>query len=279
MYSGQATQEGYLRENYRFFHLRDTAGQERDYHFHAFDKLVILLSGRVEYEVETSVYPLRPWDVLLVRHHAIHKANIDRSEPYERVILYIDGRAVDRLAPEARLMDCFTRADRPGGHLLVPDAAARGAISRSLEELETALADSDFGAETLRNAAVMRLLVCLNRALPDETPAGTPLPRLRDERIGRALSYIHAHLDEPLTVERLAALSYMSRYHFMRLFKEQTGAPVHAYIRQRRLLRAAERIRSGVPAGQAAAESGYGDYSAFYRAFRDCFGASPSDIQ
>ena len=38
---------GYLRESFHYFHLRDTAGQELDFHFHAFDKLVILLSGRV----------------------------------------------------------------------------------------------------------------------------------------------------------------------------------------------------------------------------------------
>ncbi len=31
--------EGYLRENYHYFHLRDTAGQERDFHFHEFDKI------------------------------------------------------------------------------------------------------------------------------------------------------------------------------------------------------------------------------------------------
>ena len=77
----------------------------------------------------------------------------------------------------------------------------------------------------------------------------------------------------------LAGRAYLSRYHFMRLFQEQTGLTVHAYIRRRRLLRAAERIRAGVPAGRAAAECGYGDYSAFYRAFRDCFGASPGEIR
>ena len=84
------TREGYLHENYRYFHLRDTAGQERDFHFHDFDKIVLLLSGRVNYLVEDQSYQLRPWDLLLVKHHTIHKALIDRSEPYERIIVYLD---------------------------------------------------------------------------------------------------------------------------------------------------------------------------------------------
>ena len=70
---------GYLRESYHYFHLRDTAGQELDFHFHEFDKLIILISGKVDYRVESSSYELRPWDVLLVGHHTIHKAEIDKS--------------------------------------------------------------------------------------------------------------------------------------------------------------------------------------------------------
>ena len=70
---------GYLRESYHYFHLRDTAGQELDFHFHEFDKLIILISGKVDYRVESSSYELHPWDVLLVGHHTIHKAEIDKS--------------------------------------------------------------------------------------------------------------------------------------------------------------------------------------------------------
>lgn len=86
------SREGYLHENYHYFHLRDTAGQERDFHFHEFDKAVILLSGRVDYLMESGVCALSPGDVLLVRHHAIHKALIDQTQPYERVIVYLDRK-------------------------------------------------------------------------------------------------------------------------------------------------------------------------------------------
>ena len=106
------SREGYLEENYHYFHLRDTAGQERDYHYHEFDKIVLLLSGRVDYAVESVSYALRPWDILLVKHHVIHKALIDKSVPYERIILYLDGGYFERLQPEAGLMNCFEQADR-----------------------------------------------------------------------------------------------------------------------------------------------------------------------
>ena len=111
---GNVAREGYLKENYHYFHLRDTAGQERDFHFHDFDKIVLLLAGRVDYTVENVTYSLRPWDVLLVKHHTIHKAVIDRAVPYDRVIVYLDRRFFERSAPGVGLMDCFDWADQSG---------------------------------------------------------------------------------------------------------------------------------------------------------------------
>ena len=275
---GIVRREGYLLDNYRFFHLCDTSGQEKDYHFHEFDKLIVLLSGRVQYEVETSSYDLRPWDVLLVRHHTIHKANIDVSEPYERIILYIDAKYVQRAAPDDRLLTCFDRTDAPGMHCLHPDEAARERLRITLTAMEEALDDDGFGAETMRSTLLLQMLVLVNRLVPAAADTER-MPHVYDDKIEQTLSYINENLDRELTVDQLAVRIYLSRYHFMRLFKEQTGSTVHAYIRRKRLLRAAKLIRSGVPVSRVAADTGYSDYSAFYRAFRDCFGASPSDLR
>lgn len=277
MDSTAAKREGYLREGYHYFHLLDTAGQERDFHFHEFDKLVLLLSGRVTYAVEDRRYDLRPWDILLVRHHAIHKALIDRREPYERVILYLDGAYIDRSAPEAGLMRCFDRADETGNCLVMPDGAERDSLSGLLRSMEAALADERFGAEVLRRSLLMQLLVLVNRAAPGGG-AGSPARRY-DDKITQTLTYINEHPDGDLSAEGLSERTFLSKYHFMRRFKEQTGVTVHAYILQRRLTAAARLIRGGVPAGKAAADCGFADYSTFYRAFRRTFGASPKDIK
>lgn len=268
--------EGYLNENFRYFHLRDNAGQERDYHFHEFDKIVVLISGAVTYIVEGTTCEMRPGDVVLVRHHAIHKAVIDRSVQYDRVIIYLDSRYIERSAPQSGLMRCFDTADRERRYLLRPEGDDADKIPKLLLEMEESLGDTEFGAEVLRNSQLMRLLVQLDRlalrggAVETQTPA--------DPKIGAVLSYINENLSAELTVEALAERAYMSKYHFMRLFKAQTGYTVHGYIRQKRLVRAAQMIREGTPATKAASECGFGDYSSFHRAFRDMFSISPSSI-
>lgn len=136
--------DGYLNENFRLFHLKDSSGQEKDFHFHEFDKIVILISGKVDYTVEGTTYKLEPWDILLVRHHMIHKAAIDLSVPYERIIIYLDSAYVERFAPNAGLMDCFAEAERRGYCLMRPDENAIAGLKDALGRLEATQDDELF---------------------------------------------------------------------------------------------------------------------------------------
>ena len=270
--------DGYLNEDFRLFHLKDSSGQEKDFHFHEFDKIVILISGKVDYTVEGTTYKLEPWDILLVRHHMIHKAAIDLSVPYERIIIYLDSAYVERFAPEAGLMDCFAAAEKRRYCLMRPDAGGVERLKEALERLEKTQGDELFGAQLLRGTMLVQLLVLINRiALSDNSREKNTSES--GGKIAPALSYINENLTRELSIDDMAAMCYMSRYYFMRLFKTQTGCTVHNYRRQKRLVLAARLIREGMSASAAAAECGFSDYSAFHRAFTKTFRVSPGKIK
>ena len=239
---------------------------------------MLLLSGRVDYALESIVYTLRPWDILLVRHHTIHKALVDKSVPYERIILYLDRKYFDRLMPQARLFACFDRADERAEYLLSPDDEQRAQLGEVLAGIEKSLHAADFGAQAMCDSYLVQLLVLLGR-LSANTEAVLSGEGQYDEKIAAVLSYISENLTEGLSVDELAESVHISRYHFMRLFKAQTGTSVHAYVRQRRLMHAAHLIREGMSAARAAEESGFSDYSAFHRAFTSAFGVSPGKLK
>lgn len=270
--------DGYLNENFRLFHLRDSSGQEKDFHFHEFDKIVILISGKVDYTVEGTTYKLEPWDILLVRHHMIHKAAIDLSVPYERIIIYLDSAYVERFAPEAGLMDCFAAAEKRRYCLMRPDTDSIERLADALERLEKTQGDELFGAQLLRGTMLVQLLVLINRIMLSDNSHEENKTETGG-KIAPALSYINENLTQELNIDDMAAMCYMSRYHFMRLFKAQTGCTVHNYIRQKRLVLAARLIREGMSASAAAAECGFSDYSAFHRAFTKTFRVSPGKIK
>lgn len=274
----QYNREGYLNENFRYFHLKDTAGQERDFHFHEFDKIVILIAGSVDYLVEGASYKMQPGDIILVRHHMIHKAVIDVSVPYERIIIYLDSSYVDRFAPDMGLMECFLTAEKRRYCLMRPTEEEWATVKSQLERLEDSMSDKGFASDYMQGTNLAQLMVHLNRIIQLDESDKTEAVEY-NEKIADILSYINENLSKELTVDELAARSYLSRYHFMRLFKAQTGYTVHNYIRQKRLTLAARLIREGMSASDAAAECGFSDYSAFHRAFSSSFGVSPGKIK
>lgn len=98
--------------------------------------------------------------------------------------------------------------------------------------------------------------------------------------VQRALWYIESHLAEPMTLDEIAAISGVSRFHIVRAFAAATGRPVMRYVRARRLTEAARLLANGAPdILSLALEADYGSHEAFTRAFRDQFGTTPEAVR
>ena len=105
----------------------------------------------------------------------------------------------------------------------------------------------------------------------------TETEQIYKERILRVLIHIQTHLDEPLSLEDLAAIAYFSPFHFHRIFKGMVGEPVKAHIRRIRLERSAWHLRStDRNILDIALDAGYETHESFTRAFRSMFSNNPS---
>jgi len=97
------------------------------------------------------------------------------------------------------------------------------------------------------------------------------------ERMNTALLYIQSHLDDDLSLDRLAALTCFSPTHFHRIFKGMMGETIADHIRRIRLERAALRLTGGRHSvTDCAFDAGYETVESFSRAFKKMFGCPPS---
>lgn len=97
---------------------------------------------------------------------------------------------------------------------------------------------------------------------------------------GKVLWFIESHFAEEITLERVAAVAGVGKYHLTRAFGAATGYPVMRYVRGRRLTIAARQAAAGAPDLLALAiEAGYGSHEAFTRAFREEFGVTPEVVR
>ena len=277
----QADKRGYLHGDFRLFHLKDSRAQQVDYHYHDFDKLVLLLGGSVTYMVEGVTYFLQPWDVLLIPRGMIHRPIIDPSEPYERIVVYL-GRDYlqSRSDRDAALEECFETVRQRAFHLLRTAPDRRIAYMNTLQSLEEALRSREFGAARLADTLCQQLLIFVNRdVISSHTASDAPESYQVDQKMEEILQYIAANLTEDLSVETLSERFYISRYYLMHRFKAVTGYTVHQYTNQKRLLLAAELLRQGVSVTKAAEQAGFREYSTFLRSFRGMFHMSPREFR
>ena len=101
-----------------------------------------------------------------------------------------------------------------------------------------------------------------------------------EERLQSVLSYIYDHLDEELSLDDLADIACMSRYHWHRVFKAMTGETLADVVRRLRLNKAATAlVQEDTPVGEIARQVGYKNLSSFSRAFKTAHGASPNDFR
>ena len=262
---------GYLEQDFRLFHIKDQTKREFSYHYHDFHKVIIFLSGKAVYHTEGKSYYLKPWDILVVNRHAIHKPEIDFSVPYERFVLWIRDDI-----KSTELLRCFQKAIDRSYNLIRLDSDTQEKLKQLLYELEAALKDEKFGSDLLGSALFTQFMVYVNRIFLEKQYIYDTRSYSSDSQIEELLRYINHNLTEDLSIETLARKYYLSKYHMMRKFKEETGYTIHNYIISKRLLLARTKISEGTPILKAAQLSGFSDYTTFSRAYKKQFGTAPS---
>ena len=124
----------------------------------------------------------------------------------------------------------------------------------------------------------MELLYLLSTQ--EEQERDVPPSPMPDRNLARQLAetrrYMEENLDEPLTIPALSRRACLSATTFKEEFRRMYGLPVHTWLRQRRMERAAELLHtSGLSLEKVAQAVGYSSVSQFAAAFRRYYGVTP----
>ena len=101
-----------------------------------------------------------------------------------------------------------------------------------------------------------------------------------DDPVEKALWFIESHFEGELSMDEIARVAGVSRFHLSRVFALSVGQPVMRYARARRLSIAAQALADGAPdILPVALAATYGSHEAFSRAFREHFGETPESVR
>ncbi|MBR2343494.1 MAG: helix-turn-helix transcriptional regulator [Clostridia bacterium] len=229
-------------------------------------ELLYFTDGEGEIIVAGDHYGLRAGDVLLVRMGEHRVCNPARDNGLHCYTVRFSAsalspdilRVLEGLFPEGRVARQYSARALSGEAV---SALSRLGTAKRLPYAERSL----YVRAVLSELAVL-LSLCqgVNNEL-DTVPLGV-----------RVLRYIDDNIYSDLSLDTLARVFFVSKHYLCRAFKENNGISVHSYLTQRRVMHARELIKGGESAASAAYKVGFGDYSAFYRAYVKINGVSPT---
>lgn len=237
--------------------------------------LLTTLTGKLDYTVNDQRFTLQQSESVVLEPNTTVNA---KGQHVEFLFLTFSASRVIQNASAMRLIPpksivTFTRDHIRGDRKL----------DVLLEEFAAELATEEPGREIVMRALVEQLLVHILRNY--STPRLSEeleLSRvgLVDRRIRRSVELMHTQLDQDLTLKALAAASYLSPFHFARLFKKLTGSSPHNYLAGIRAARAQLLLaETDLSVTEISARVGYLSGSHFTKAFRIATGATPREFR
>lgn len=272
---------GYLNEPFKLFHLTDYEIRTYECHYHDFFKIMLFISGDVDYFIEGITYRLEPSDIVLVGAGEVHRPVIRSVSPYERIILYVSPELLTSFASEeVSLETCFQKLpeQKEPCPVLRTSSPSVPRLFKLCEKLESSLSDRQYAAELYSRCLLIQFLIELNRSFLTDSfryiETGSS-----NRKITEVLHYINENLDSDLSVDTLSKQFYISRRYLMHIFKEETGYSIGKYVNAKRLFSARDKIQHGMPLTEACYSSGFQHYSTFTRSYYRMFQTTPGALR
>ena len=248
-------------------------------HYHNFYEIYLFENGDVTYVVGDHRYHLQPGDILFMSpktsHHPIFN---DTKITYSRLVLWISELFIENAKESCNcnFSLVFDIISEHKMHLLRLQPAMRNQLFDTVSEM--ALRQPSTYSRALNNICLLEFLVNINQLYTGYHPSFEHNDRFTPHLV-KAIDFINHNYEKQLTLEQIADVCFISKYHLAHGFKRTMGMSVYRYINMRRIFRSRQLLLSGMKPGVVGKKCGFPNYSSFFRAFKAEYAVSPSQLE
>ncbi len=255
------------------------------FHYHDFYELIYIMEGEFSSLIEDRAVRMRKGDFLLIDKNVMHKYHPTEREmdSSRRIILWISDQMLMELAEgEPLLTECFLGVGPKLYHFpIYYEEILRGFLLKlAMSEILDGTDTQGSGIRKVMDRGNLSLFFgYLNVLCKREEYLSSTQEIVGHPLVEQVTGYIEAHISAEITVEDVAEAVHMSKYYFLRKFKEITGMTVHNFIVNKRIISACQIMSEGKSITESWQQTGFADYSSFLRNFRKIYGISPREYR
>lgn len=244
------------------------------YEKHTHDELSIGIvdAGISEFYHAGSITNIGPGSVVIINPHVVHSCNPKAGE-WSYKMLYIEVKWLQELLKKALGLSHI---------VLNPSSLIHTDCLKTYRDFNTLFAVITEGGEPseIKREVVnfiARLLLADSRLTEKQnSDTGHNLSaRMRDQKLALSREFILDHCNSNLRLDDVAAVAGMSRYHFIRAFRQAYGIAPHAFQVAQRVSSGRKLLSSGMSISKVAANLGFSDQSHFHRNFKKMVATTP----
>ena len=260
---------------FEIYHSINTNPQPSIYQSHHCYEIYFLLQGSIRVIVdELELNPVLG-ETLIYPPNCMHRiTHTDSTVPYERFYIYLSKEYLSAVSTaDYSFIQELEQLTAGGRCFFRPGEEAVRELTEKADEIIEAARDTS-PAAVLANRCRMTMYLIRLLGLLKESIASTE--DSASSRMNELIRYIHQNAAQPLSLDQLEEVFGISKYVLLHEFKDYTGMSVYQYILTRRVILAQQLIQQGAKPNQACEQSGFSDYTSFYRAFKARTGKSPN---
>lgn len=262
-----------------YHHVRTEAVGEEYLHpsdVHASYEMLLLLEGDISYIIEGESYTAGPGDMIFVAPGEIHAIRIDGRKPYERLVLLFDIDALRSMMHElCAPLEVFSQESENRLHIVPCALAKEYGLDRLLREIFSC-EDEDRYKRLFIMSKLLGFMIQTDKMFSEHKECFAA-PTSKDGLVSAAITYINEHICEPIRLEEMAKCLFVSKSTLCHRFVKTVHMTTMHYILLKKMHRAAELLRKGYSASEAAAMVGYNNYTSFFYNFKRLMGKAPAE--
>ena len=252
------------------------------FHYHDFYELIYIIEGEFSSLIEDRAVRMRKGDFLLIDKNVMHKYHPTekKMDSSRRIILWISDQMLRELAAANEALGDYDNTKLYHFPIYYEEILRGFLLKLAMSEILEGDDVQNCGIRKVMDRGNLSLFFgYLNVLCKREEYLSSTQEIVDHPLVEQVTGYIETHLSQEITVEEVAEAVHMSKYHFLRKFKEITGMTVHNFIVNKRIISACQAMAEGKNITESWQQTGFADYSSFLRNFRKIYGISPKEYR